>query len=52
LQLLKLRTDSLEISLRQKDQYMENLRQVLSGNVKANYDTTVIKVPKPEITND
>ena len=51
-QLLKYRTDSLEISLRQKDQYMENLMRVLSGNVKVSYDTTLLKVPKPEVTND
>lgn len=52
LQLLKFKTDSLETSLRQKDQYMENLKRVLSGNVKAELDTTVIHVPKPEISND
>lgn len=52
LQLLKFKTDSLETSLRQKDQYMENLKRVLSGNVKAELDTTVINVPKPEISND
>ena len=52
LQLLKYRTDSLELSLKQKDMYMENLRRVLSGNVKVSYDTTVLKVPKPDLTND
>lgn len=52
LQLLKFRTDSLETSLRQKDQYMENLKRVLSGNVKAELDTTVINIPKPEISSD
>jgi hypothetical protein len=52
LQLLKYRTDSLETSLRQKDQYMDNLRKVLSGNVKAEYDTTILKVPRPALSND
>lgn len=52
LQLLKFKTDSLETSLRQKDQYMENLKRVLSGNVKAELDTTVINIPKPEISSD
>jgi hypothetical protein len=52
LQLLKYRTDSLENSMKLKDQYMENLRKVLSGNVAVQYDTAVIKVPKPEISND
>ena len=52
LQLLKYRTDSLENSMKLKDQYMENLRKVLSGNVTVQYDTTVIKVPKPELSND
>lgn len=52
LQLLKYRTDSLEISVRQKDVYMENLKKVLSGNISTMYDTTVLNVPKPEISND
>ena len=52
LQLLKYRTDSLEISVRQKDFYMENLKKVLSGNVAATYDTTLLNVPKPELSND
>ncbi len=52
LQLLKYRTDSLETSLRQKDRYMDNLRKVLSGNVKAEYDTTILKVPRPALSND
>ena len=52
LQLLKYRTDSLEIAMRQKDQYMTDLKNVLSGNVKINYDTTVLKVPRRELSND
>jgi len=52
LQLLKYRTDSLEISVRQKDMYMEELKKVLTGNVSTTYDTTVLDVPKPEVSND
>ena len=52
LQLLKYRTDSLELSVRQKDLYMENLKKVLTGNVSTNYDTTLLQVPKPELSND
>lgn len=52
LTLLKYRTDSLEISVRQKDFYMENLKKVLTGNLPTNYDTTLLNVPKPELSND
>jgi hypothetical protein len=52
LQLLKYRTDSLELSVRQKDLYMENLKKVLTGNVSTTYDTTLLDVPKPELSND
>ena len=52
LQLLKYRTDSLELSVRQKDLYMDNLKKVLTGNVSTNYDTTLLNVPKPELSND
>lgn len=52
LQLLKYRTDSLETAMKLKDQYMENLRKVLSGNVSVQYDTAVLKVPRPELSND
>lgn len=52
LQLLKYRTDSLEHSMRLKDQYMDNLRNVLSGNAGVRYDTATLKVSKPEQTND
>ena len=52
LQILKYRTDSLEQTMRYKDQYLENLKKVLSGNVSAHYDTTLLKVPKQELIND
>jgi hypothetical protein len=52
LQLLKYRTDSLELTVRQKDVYMEELKKVLTGNVSTTYDTTVLVIPKPEVSND
>lgn len=52
LQLLKYRTDSLEQSIKYKDQYLNNLKKVLSGNVSANLDTAVLNVPKQELSND
>ncbi len=52
LQGLKLRTDSLEQVMKNKDQYLLNLKKVLSGNVSARYDTTPLKVPKPVRIND
>lgn len=52
LQVLKFRTDLLELAVRQKDLYLDNLKKVLNGNVSNQYDTTVIDVPKPEMMND
>ncbi len=52
LQVLKYRIDSLEQTLRFKDQYLDNLKKVLSGNLSTQYDTTQIKVPKQLMSND
>lgn len=52
LQALKYRTNSLEQTMKYKDQYLDNLKKVLSGNVSAKYDTTLLKVPKQELSND
>lgn len=52
LQALRYRTDSLEQTMKYKDQYLNNLKKVLGGNVSANYDTTLLKVPKQELSND
>lgn len=52
LQLLKIRTDSLEQAIRHKDLYLENLKKVLSGNLSMQYDTTVLDVPKSELIAD
>ena len=52
LQVLKYRTDSQEQSLQYKDQYLNNLKKIISGNVNDQLDTTLLKVPKQELTND
>lgn len=45
---LKMRTDSLEQAVRYKDQYLENIKNVLQGNVTMKLDTTALDIPKPE----
>jgi hypothetical protein len=52
LQALKIKTDSLEQSLRYKDQYLLNLKKVLTGDVSAQYDTTLLKLSKKETSKD
>ena len=52
LQVLKYRTDSLEQSLQYKDQYLNNLKKVIGGNVNDKLDTTLLKLPRQEVTND
>jgi hypothetical protein len=51
-QALKMKTDSLEQAMRYKDEYLLNLKKVLTGDVNVQYDTTVLKVPKHEQSND
>lgn len=46
LQGLKMKTDSLEQSMRYKDQYLQNFKKVLTGDVTAQADTGVLKVSK------
>ncbi len=49
---LKIKTDSLERSMRYKDQYLNSLRGVLQGDVTMKLDTAVIQVPEVEKIND
>lgn len=49
---LKIRTDSLEESMKQKDAYLENLKTVLQGNVTIKLDTNTLNIPTPEKIND
>ncbi|MBC7721793.1 MAG: hypothetical protein H7068_07180 [Pedobacter sp.] len=52
LQVLKIRTDSLEQSMKFKDQYLDNLKKVLSGGTPERLDTTTLVLPKTDaITN-
>lgn len=52
LQNLKMRTDSLEQAIKNKDQYLNSIRQVLTGKTSIPKDTTNLKVPKTELSND
>lgn len=52
LQVLKMKTDSLQQAIQYKDQYLDNIRKVLTGNTDAVRDTTSINVPKADISND
>jgi hypothetical protein len=48
---LKMKTDSLEESMRQKDRYMESLKTVLQGGT-IKLDTNTLNIPNPEKIND
>jgi len=52
LQVLKIRTDSLEQALRYKDQYLDGVKKVLSGNAPSQLDTIPVALPKTETSND
>ncbi len=52
LQILKMRTDSLEQAIQYKDQYLESIKKVLTGNVQMKRDTVAIEIPKVERSND
>src|SRR5918994_3280345 len=42
---LKVKTDSLEQAVRYKEQYLNNVRNVLQGNLPLKLDTTSVDVP-------
>lgn len=52
LQLLKIRTDSLEQAIHYKEQYIEGVKKVLSGDIKTQLDTVPLAIPKVESSND
>lgn len=52
LQMLKIRTDSLEQSIKQKDIYLDNLKKTLQGNTPTQKDTTILKVDPKDVSND
>jgi hypothetical protein len=49
---LKIRTDSLEMEMRYRDQYLQSLHSALEGNKTVRLDTSTLKIPKPEKIND
>jgi hypothetical protein len=52
LQVLKIRTDSLEQALKYKEQYLDGVKKVLSGNSPSQLDTIPITLPKTDPSND
>ena len=51
LQLLKMRTDSLQQALEYKQQYLDGIKKALGAD-NAQRDTTTLKVSKPDVSND
>lgn len=49
---LKIRADSLESSMQDKQVYWESVRDVLNGNTKQRLDTTMLHIPDPEKIQD
>ena len=49
---LKVKTDSLEQAVKYKEQYLDNIKNVLEGNVPLKLDTTKVEVPKSENVED
>ena len=49
---LKMRTDSLEQAVKFKDQYLDNIKNVLQGDVTVKPDTTALKIPKSELIQE
>ena len=52
LQVLKIRTDSLEQSMKYKDQYLNNLKKILSGGTPDKLDTIALAIPKTNADNN
>src|SRR5690349_24427745 len=49
---LKMKTDSLEQAVRYKEQYLENVKNVLQGTTPLKLDTTKAEIPKSENVED
>ncbi len=49
---LKIRTDSLEQVMYQRSQYIDNVKNVLQGNLNVKLDTTALDIPKPEAIDE
>ena len=52
LRTLKLKVDSTEQAMANGDRYLENVRNVLQGNVTVNLDTTLLHIPPTENIDD
>ncbi|MCX6265024.1 MAG: hypothetical protein NTZ47_10860 [Bacteroidetes bacterium] len=52
LQVLKIRTDSLERAIRYKDQYLDGVKKALSGNGIQVLDTIPVAVPSSQTSSD
>jgi hypothetical protein len=52
IQYLKMRTDSLENAVKNRDQYYDNLKKVLSGESPQSLDTTQLVIPPQKASND
>jgi hypothetical protein len=52
LQLLKIRTDSLEQSIKYKDQYLNNIKKILNGDTPDKLDTATYTLPNAEATKE
>ncbi|MES1219291.1 MAG: hypothetical protein ABUT20_27545 [Bacteroidota bacterium] len=49
---MKYRVDSLEKQVIYQAQYINGIKKVLNGDASIKLDTTIIQVPKEEISND
>jgi hypothetical protein len=49
---LKIRADSIEASVQEKDEYIQSLRMVLSGSSPSKRDTALLEVTEPEKIED
>ncbi|MBM3445774.1 MAG: hypothetical protein FJX88_04520 [Bacteroidetes bacterium] len=49
---LKIKTDSLETYIKNRELYWENVRNIISGKAEMNLDTAVISIPNLEQTPD
>jgi hypothetical protein len=52
MQVLKIKTDSLERAITYKDRYLNDLKKVLNGDAPEHRDTTAIQIPKADVSND
>ena len=45
---LKVKTDSLEQAMSNKDKYLDNVKSVLQGNISVKLDTSMLSIPQSE----